>query len=249
MTLGIICAMAEEIALLREDIASRTVTEIGMREYISGTLYGHQVVLVMSRIGKVAAASTATILIDRFHVDRILFTGTAGGINPVLTAGDIVIGDQSIHHDFFIHEGNRFTVPMIEKDYFDSDREFSNLACEAAETYVKQILHDEVSSPVLQSFHITEPRVVRGTVASGDQFICDSEKKQWLRDNLRNLQCVEMEGAAVAQICYEYGVPFVLMRVISDCADEASPINFEEFIASIACYFTRGVIRSLLEKV
>lgn len=247
MKIGIICAMAEEINLIQEDICSEKVELIAGREFHCGNLYGKDVVLVMSRIGKVAAALTAGILIDRFGVEKIIFSGTAGGIAPGVQVGDAVVADYSVQHD--MDAGELFRVPLIGTSYFPSDRELTEQAFAAVQEYVDTKMLTEIPQTYLDKFGIREPRVLLGTIASGDQFICEKAKKDWLYENVKNIQCVEMEGAAVAQVCFEYEIPFTVIRIISDCADNDAEIDFELFIKEAACHFTRGTVKALLERL
>lgn len=247
MKYGIICAMTSEINLLLKDITISNQTTIAHREFIEGNLYGKDVVLVKSGIGKVAAALTTTILIDRFHVDQIVFCGTAGGINKNLRVGDVVIGDYSVQHDIVVM-GELFTVQTINVDYFPSNQALTKALYDAVTAFVEQELHNEIPQVHLDEFHITKPKVVIGTVASGDQFINDGSKNAWLEENVRNIQCVEMEGAAVAQVCYEFDVPFGIVRVISDSAGDDSQVDYEAFVQEAASHFTRGTMKAFLSK-
>jgi adenosylhomocysteine nucleosidase len=244
MTIGIICAMDEEIALLRQDMQAAETKQIAGRTFESGTLYGQNVVLVMSRIGKVATAITTTLLIEQFHVHEILFAGTAGGIGPNVHVGDVVIADQSVQHDFSVDSEPTFRVPLINQSYFPSDPTLTQKAKKAAERYFAEEL--DIPNEHLNEFGIKSPSVFVGTVASGDQFICDPAKKQWLLQHVENIQCVEMEGAAMAQVCYEYEIPYTIIRVISDSADHEAGFSFDSFIQNAARYVTRGCIRCLL---
>ena len=247
MAIGIICAMEEEIALLEQDIQSADSTIIAGRTFIQGTLYGQEAVLVMSRIGKVAVAVTTTLLIERFHVSQIVFAGTAGAVAPELKVGDVVVANQSVQHDMRPDEELTFRVPVIEVGYFQSDPELTQKAFGAVEEYINNSLHNDIPQQHLQQFGIRQPKVVVGTIASGDEFVCDPAKNTWLYEHIDNLKCVEMEGAAMAQVCYEYGIPFTILRVISDCADNDTPFTFDSFIEGAAKYFTRGSIRALLQ--
>jgi len=247
MKYGIICAMESEIQLLINDIKSSKTTTIANRVFIEGELYGNSVVLVMSRIGKVAAASTATTLIDRFGVDTVIFCGTAGGIDKSLNVGDVVVGDLSVQHDVVVM-GELFTIPRIDVAYFKSEETLVKRLFLAVEDYITHDMHKEIPQEHLDQFNIKEPKVVTGTVASGDQFICDGSKNAWLQENVDNIKCVEMEGAAVAQVCYEFGVPFAIIRVISDSADSDSVVDFYAFVSEAACHFTRGIVKAFFER-
>ena len=245
MKYGILCAMEEEIRLLEQDITGEIVHEHADRCFYEGKLYGQEVVLVRSRIGKVAAALTATLLIDRFGVDAILFGGTAGGIAKGLRAGDLVVADRLVQHDIFTGE-SWFCIPLLEISELPADPGLSKALLHAAERYVRDEMESDIPAAIRKEFRFDAPRAVTGTIASGDQFICDSEKHAWLAQNIANLQCVEMEGAAVAQVCYELGVPCAVVRVVSDNADDDSYVDFERFVEEAASRFTRGVLREFL---
>ena len=248
MKYGIICAMDEEILLLREDLTDAEITTVAGREFCSGKLYGKDVVLVKSRIGKVASASTATTLIDRYHPDCVIFCGSAGGVHKALNVGDIVIGDRLIQHDFDLGDPSRLMeVPVICVKYFETDANLSAALEKAVNANTANDMKNDIPQEYLDEFGIVEPKTQVGTVASGDQFICDDAKNAWLDANIENLQCAEMEGAAVAQVCYEFGVPFAVVRVISDSANSASNVDFPRFIEKAACHFTRGSIRAFLK--
>lgn len=247
MKYGIICAVDGEIDLLKKDIIQANIVTIAGRDFIEGDLYGKHVVLVMSRIGKVASASTATTLIDRFNVDSIVFCGTAGGIDKSLNVGDIVIGDLSVQHDVVVM-GELFTIPRLNVAYFQSDKNLTDDLYNSVKTYIENELHSDIPQSHLDEFKITNPKVVIGTVASGDQFICDGSKNDWLEQNVKNIKCVEMEGAAVAQVCYEFNIPFAVMRVVSDSASDSAAVDFDRFIVEAASHFTRGSIKAFLSQ-
>ena len=248
MKYGILCAMQEEIALLEQDITSENTTHIAGRAYYEGTLYGREVVLAQSRIGKVASASTVTTMLDHFHADCIIFCGTAGGIDPALAVGDVVVADQLVQHD--IDTGSdRFRVPLLNIDYFKTDTRLSADIHKAVEVFIRERMHSDIPQKHLDDFGIRNPKVAVGTIASGDQFICDPAKHHWLAEQLENLKCVEMEGAAVAQVCYEFGIPCAVVRVISDSANDSSSVDFDQFIVEAACHFTRGAVKAFLESI
>lgn len=248
MKYGIICALNEEIDYIRRDIEIGNATRIARNEYYEGVLYGKNVVLVMSGIGKVAAAVTASILIDRFNVDNVIFCGTAGGIDKDLNTGDVVVADCLVQHDFF--DGvNFFRIPRIGVSEFIPDETLSDNMLAGVSQYLSESIKNDIPQKYLDQFKITNPKVVKGTIASGDQFINDKSKNQWLSDNINNLKCVEMEGAAVAQVCYLYNKPFAVLRVISDSANEESGIAFDTFAAEAMPHFTRGNLKAFFSTI
>lgn len=252
MRIGIMGAMAEEIQLLMEEIEIVSEQTIGMRNYYNGLLYGKEVTLVYSRCGKVAAASTATTLIQQFDVDVILFTGVAGGGNENRRIGDVVISNRLIQHDMDasgVSEIKKFEIPLLNKSYFTVDNALLKQAVASANAYLDKDMRTDVDAKLLKEFGITLPKVAVGTVASGDQFIADGRITRSLAAEIDDLECVEMEGAAVAQVCYEYGVKFMVFRVISDNADEKALFNFNRFIEKTASHFTRGIVKRMIREL
>lgn len=252
MKIGVIGAIEEEVKLLMEEIEILSEETIGMRTYYQGNLFGKQVILVYSRCGKVAAASTVTTLIQHYGVGLVLFTGVAGGGNAERKIGDIVIADQLVQHDMDssgIPGALRFEIPLLKKIYFEVNPDLIQKAGESANHYIKHRMPEEVDAGLLQEFGITVPAIVVGTIASGDQFISNKNKINTLNSQIKNLQCVEMEGAAVAQVCYEFGVDFAVFRVISDNADENAHYNIRRFLDKTAGYITRGIIRQFISEL
>lgn len=246
MKYGIICAVDEEIRYIREDMTNTNIVKIARREYIEGDLYGQDVVLVMSLVGKVAAAATATTLINMFKVDKIIFCGTAGGIDKALNVGDVVVADKLVQHDVF--DGvEYFKIPRLNVAYFEADKILSKAMYDGVAEYLKEDVYKDIPKAHMDEFHIKAPKVMVGTIASGDQFINDKSKNKWLEDNIDNLKCVEMEGAAVAQVCYEFEIQFAVIRVISDSANEESGPAFDKFALEAMPYFTRGSLKAFLQ--
>jgi adenosylhomocysteine nucleosidase len=227
MRFGVMSAMAEELAAVLEDLRLDDVVEAGGRRFHTGTLFGREAVLVSSRMGKVAAAVTATMLLDRFACDAIVFTGVAGGAAPGVEVGDVVIADRLIQHDLDASPiFPRYEVPLLGAAYFDADGELSDRAAAAAA-------------------HVA-PRVHRGLVASGDKFFASAEALAELRARLPDVLAVEMEGAAVAQVAFEHGAPFAVARAISDGADHSAPSDFARFVATKPGPYARAIVRGAL---
>jgi len=216
--------------------------ERGMRKYYSGQIWGKDVVIAYSRIGKVAAATTAVTMILTFNVEKIIFSGVAGAISQNLNIGDIVVAKRLVQHDMDASPiFPRFEVPLLDKSYFDTDTELSNKVLQAAKIFVQNI-NRYITRDLLRRFRIERINVTRGDVASGDQFITDRRKHYELKHALPSIVCVEMEGAAVAQVCYEYNVPFAVLRTISDNADHNADIDFNQFLSAIAARYSTGIM-------
>lgn len=230
---AIMGAMPEEVAHLVAELRDAATTRHGNRAYHRGTLWGHDAVVVFSHWGKVAAAMTATTLVTEFGADRLLFTGVAGGVDPALRVGDVVVATRLVQHDldarplFARHE-----IPLLGRTYLEPDRALRAALADASRAYLAERGGDA--------------RVVEGLVASGDQFFSADAAREALRRDLPDAACVEMEGAAVAQVCTEYGVPFAVVRTISDAAGDTAAVDFPAFLRDVASAYSHGILRRLL---
>ena len=243
-------AMSEEIERLKTQMNIESSEKVGSKTAYIGTLEGQSIVLVFSGWGKVAAASTATLLIERYHVGHIIFTGVAGGVDDTLNVGDIVISNALVQHDMDcagVMGIKRFEVPLVGIQAFIPDESLQLLAKKSAQSYLSKDLKHDVSAEVLDSFNIKKPTIHLGLIASGDQFITSYSKLQALRDALPHLLAVEMEGAAVAQVAHAYGLPFIVIRTLSDKADDNAIIDFPLFLDKVASHFTAGVVIRYLQ--
>lgn len=252
MKIGIIGAMEEEVEHLTRDIENTHRVSVAKRDYIGGTLFGREVVAAFSRWGKVAAATTTTTLIERFNVDLVVFTGVAGAAAPHLEIGDVVVASSSIQYDLDVSALpglERFEVPLLGVSRFPVGRELLARARHSAEKFVSSGLSEVIPRELLAAFGIDLPKVVTGLIGSGDRFIADQAFLCELRTALPELQCVEMEGGAVAQVCYEYDIPMTLFRVISDKADHSAVIDFPAFVSKIASPLTAGIVRDFVRSV
>lgn len=240
--IAIISAMQEEIQALLNELKEVKITEKGMRKYYTGILFNKRVVLAFSRWGKVASAVTTTQLINDFNIDEIIFTGVAGSIKHNLDIGDIVIGKNLYQHDVDASPiFEKFEVPILKKKYFST----SNLDKLIDSTHL--FLDDYtsyISKMDCEKFNITVPKVVIGDIASGDQFIADNEVVNKLKNELPTVLCVEMEGAAVAQVCFEYQISFSIIRIISDKANDNASVDFPKFAKSIASNYALGIFKN-----
>lgn len=248
MTLGIVAALHEEIAdLLAEMAPGAHVEHIGMRDYHVGTLHGHDCVIVLARIGKVAAAATTTALIHRFNVGEIVFTGLAGGLAHGLSVGDVVVADTLVQHDMDASPlFPRHEIPLLGRATFGTTPALRDALAHAAREWLANEMAAQVSSTLCDELHMTTPRVHVGQIASGDRFVSSVQEVDRLRDALPEALAVEMEGAAVAQVCHEYGVPFAVMRTLSDAADDDAFVDFARFLREVASHYSHGILRRFL---
>lgn len=246
MRLGIISALVEEQLGLVEAMRGPAKLIHGMREYWAGKLWEIDAVCVLSRIGKVAAAMTATTLVEKFGVTHILFTGVAGAGDKTVQVGDIVIAEALVQHDMDASPlFPRFEVPLTGLTHFQPDLQLSMRLSRAAHDFLEQDLTSAISEGERREFRLVQPRVHRGLVASGDQFMSDRLRLNALNAALPGLVAVEMEGAAVAQVCYELGVPCAVIRTISDNANENAATDFMRFVKSVAAQYAFHVTRRM----
>ena len=229
MTLAIVSAMHEELAAVLALMPDERKEAAAGREFWRGHLHGQEVVAVLSRIGKVAAATTATVLIERFGVDRIVFTGVAGGLAPGVKVGDIVVADSFMQHDLDASPiFPKYEVPLYGLSRFATEPQLSRQLAAAAQAALPGVtLH-------------------RGLVVSGDRFVSTTAESRALQSALPEALAVEMEGAAFAQVCHDYGVPFAAVRTISDRADDAAHIDFTRFIQEVASRYSAAIVAALL---
>lgn len=235
--LGIMGAMNEEVEAIVALMAHERRVELGGRTFYVGHLHAQPVVVVGSRIGKVAAATTATILLERFAVERVLFTGLAGAIDEALRVGDIVVASAALHHDLDARPlFGRFEIPLLGVSELRTDDVMSRALLVAAQQLAAE------PPPALRDFGLTRPAVHHGLVISGDQFIASREQVLALRVALPDALAVEMEGAAVAQVCHEHQRPFAIVRVISDTADHAAATDFSRFLRDVCGAYAHHIV-------
>ncbi len=250
MRIAIMSAMLEEIEMLLPELGPGAERHSrGQRDYYLGSLAGQEVVLVFSRWGKVAAAATVTHLIAEFDIKTLLFSGVAGALAHGLKVGDIVVGSEMLHHDLDARPlFKEFETPLLGRSRFPADPDLSRLLARSAIDFARYDLAGSVGKETLERFGLDTPSVRQGVIVSGDRFISSRAASQDLRDRVPDALCVEMEGAAVAQVCYEYGLPFSILRVMSDSADDSAHVDFLAFIKDVARNYAHGVmLRALAE--
>ena len=246
MRLGIISALHEEQAGLVEAMKGPATLIHGRREYFLGQLWEIDAVCVLSRIGKVAAAMTATTLVEKFGVTHILFTGVAGAGDKTIHVGDIVVAESLVQHDMDASPlFPRFEVPLTGQALFQPDAGLSLRVSSAAHAFLDEDLAGAIPEAERRQFGLTQPRVHRGLIASGDQFVNDRARIEALNGALPGLVAVEMEGAAVAQVCHDLHVPFAVIRAISDNANESAAHDFMGFVKSVAAQYAFHITRRL----
>ena len=228
--LGIIGAMDEEVAKIKEEMQDVEVHSKASMDFYKGTLNGKGAVVVRSGIGKVNAAMCTQILADDFHVDAVINTGIAGSLNKDIDIGDIVLSTDTLEHDmdavaFGYPVGQ---IPRMDTLSFTADEHLRKVAVSACKKAIPAV-------------HVFEGRIV-----SGDQFVSSHEKKDWLVDTFGGY-CTEMEGAAIAQVAYLNKIPFVILRAISDKADNSATMDYPTFEKKAAWHCVNLVSEMLRE--
>ncbi|KSU83830.1 adenosylhomocysteine nucleosidase [Fictibacillus enclensis] len=212
MKIGIIGAMEEEVIILRSQLAERKDTKLAGCEFYAGRIDGLDIVLLKSGIGKVNAAIGTTLMIEMFNPDCIINTGSAGGFHQDLNVGDVVISTEVRHHDvdatIFGYEYGQ--VPQMPA-YYVPDPELVSVAVKSAEK-------------------VSGIQVAKGLIASGDSFMSDHDRVEFIRTKLAGLYAAEMEAAAIAQVAYQFNVPFVIIRSLSDIAGKDARISYDQFL-------------------
>lgn len=242
-------AIPQEINGVVNLLTNKQEHKIGRRSYFTGKLNNQKVVVVYSRVGKVAASATVTTLILEFNVSELIFTGVAGGIHADVKIGDIVLGQSLIQHDMNAQPlFPAYEIPMLGKAYFEADSSQLEVATTAIlEILEEQHLHNVISEKDLDKFNIHQPQLHVGLIGSGDLFFSTNSQKEKLQQNLPEILCVEMEGAAVAQVCYEFDIPFIIIRTISDDADDHSTLDFNSFIEKISNVYSIEIIKNIIK--
>ncbi|WP_189000299.1 5'-methylthioadenosine/adenosylhomocysteine nucleosidase [Deinococcus roseus] len=227
-TLGIIGAMDEEIHQLTADLLDGHTFSHQGSTFHQGKLFGQQVTITKCGIGKVNAAMTTQALLS-LGVQKIIFTGVAGGVTPGLQVGDIVISTDLLQHDVDVTPlGYQIGLIPDEELSWTADAELQELALESA----RQI----------DGIH-----AISGRIASGDQFIASKDKVRWLYDTFQ-VAAAEMEGAAVAQVASKWGIPFVVIRSLSDTADGEANVDYRSFMPLVAIR-AKSVVRGMLQRM
>jgi adenosylhomocysteine nucleosidase len=246
--LGFIFAMEEEQKGLEALLEQTQVLEKGGRRYVSGIFHGLDCVSVLSGIGKVAAAITATCLIEHFSVSHVVLSGVAGAADTGLHIGDIVVATELLQHDMDSRPlFPRFEIPLKARSRFAPDRALTALLSRSAQFFVDKELQLLISTPDIHRFGLQDVKIQQGLIASGDQFITDHGVLAKLKQDLPDLLAVEMEGAAIAQVCHDYQIPFAILRTISDDAGEHASFNFSQFIEQVAAQYSLAILSHFCE--
>ncbi len=248
LPVAIVSAMHEELRALLPLLHDRQSVRLARRDFHQGTIHGQPVVLVLSGIGKVATTTTAVLLMHEFSVRQLVFTGVAGGLRRGVKVGDVVVAQQLLQHDMDASPlFPRFEIPLTGRSHFDVDAALAEALGAAAQRCVDRA-DALIGSAHLGDFGIGAALVHRGLIVSGDRFVASAAHSAKLRAALPDALAVEMEGAAVAQACADFGRPFAVLRTISDRADDGAHVDFTRFIAEIASIYTRAIVEDWLQR-
>lgn len=232
MKIGIIGAMEEEIFELKTSMINIEEKKINNLSFFCGKLCGKDVVLVESGIGKVNAAISTTLLIEKFQVEKIIFTGVAGAVNEKINVTDIVIGTELLESDMDVTASGNYKlgeIPRMKNSNFKPDPYLFTIA----ENVAVKLFGEE--------------KIHKGRIISRDEFVASSERVKELREKF-SAECVEMEGAAVAHVCEVLNIPFIILRSISDKADNEAGISFDNFV-KIAARNSKLVVEGILNLI
>ena len=210
--IGVIGAMHIEVETIKSLMENKTAEKIGGVEFVKGTLHGREIVIAVCGIGKVAAAMCTQIMILEYSPDCIINTGVGGSLSTSLAIGDIAVAESLVQHDMD-------TSPLGDPVGLISGLNLVNIP---ADKRVAEVLLKGIET-------LENVKGMTGVIASGDQFIASDEKKKFITDNFGAIVC-EMEGASIAQVCFSNGVPFGVVRAVSDCADGSSHMDYGEFL-------------------
>jgi adenosylhomocysteine nucleosidase len=243
--IALVAALHEELASVLALMPDEHKETLGGRDFWVGHLHGQEVVAALCGIGKVAAATTATILIQHFGVDRIVFTGVAGGLGPGVKVGDVVVARTLLQHDYDVSPiFPRYVIPGHGVSEFPADTLLTDQLFSACATVLGE-LPKHVDAASIAKFGLHQPTLHQGLVISGDRFVCTTPESEKLIRDLPKALAVEMEGAAFAQVCKDFNVPLAVVRTISDRADDEAHVDFPSFLQEVASKYSGAIIETM----
>ncbi len=226
--IALIGAMPEEVAIIKSEIKNLTIKKIAHVEFYEGIYCDREIVLMLSSPGKVNAAIATTLLLNNYSVEYVINIGTCGSLNNELNIGDLIVGTEVVHFDVdATHFGYKFgQVPQMPATY----------------------LSDNKLKEIAKSIKLENNNIVFGMLGTSDSFISDKNRKKEILNHFPNMLAVDMEAAAIAQTCYNFNVPFIVCRSVSDKAEEGNRITFDEFL-EIAAKNSSTLTMELIKKL
>jgi adenosylhomocysteine nucleosidase len=247
VTIGILCAIPQELAHLRAALERPAGEELAHTSFDRGRLDGHEIVLVGAGIGKVNTALAATLLADRFRARLIVFTGVAGGLDPELAIGDVVIADRTVQHDAGVIEDGRLATYQAGHVPFFNPTDRLGYAVDPVLLGRIRARLDGFALPPLAARAGgagRPPRIAFGTILSGDQYLhCEATRERLFRE--LGGRAIEMEGGALGQVCEAFAIPWLDIRALSDLAGRDSRFDFAAFVDAVAAS-SASILRRLL---
>lgn len=253
MKLGIISAVNEELSGILAGLSDPRVSTFADRTYHAGRFNGIDTVAVAGRMGKVAGAISAATLILHHHATHILVVGVAGAAGPRARRGDIVIARRLVQHDLDASPlYPALEVPLTGRAVFESDTELSAALLHSAREYLADGLARDFDAAVRDRYGLSGPRIFHADLMTGDRFIADPAELNDIADHVAHqaeavgaeldIAAVDMESAAIAQVCAEHHTPFAALRIISDSADEDAAQDFSAFLTDVAGRYAAGIL-------
>jgi len=247
---AILSAMDQEISMVERRLTQAETFEFFGQRFRTGVIAGVDVVTATTGFGKVAAAATTASVLHRFQPGSILFAGVAGGIAPQARIGDVVVADRLVQHDYDASPlFDPFVIPSLGVAEIATDPDLTRNLVGAVSRYLQTRAQDELTTLADTPLVISGMKLHRGLIASGDRFVGDPVYAADLRRRLPDVLAVEMEGAAVAQVCAERSIPFAVVRLVSDRADNDASIDFLAFVSSVSAPFTAGIVEEFLSEL
>jgi adenosylhomocysteine nucleosidase len=238
MTTAILSALPEEQAGLIQLLSQHEHLAQIPRGLERGLIHQKPVILALAGVGKVSASTTAAMLIERHRVQRIVFTGVAGAVASHVEVGDVVVGDAYLQHDM----DARPLFPRYEIPY-------TGISRHSADAKLVALVLEALGAVSIRANGQKALKTHQGLIISGDRFVSSSEEVSRLRSDLPEALCVEMEGAAIAQVCRDYNIPFVAVRSISDKADDSAHVDFPQFVKTVAGPLAVQLVDQLMRKL
>ncbi|SFP16994.1 5'-methylthioadenosine/S-adenosylhomocysteine nucleosidase [Salibacterium halotolerans] len=228
MKIAVIGAMDEEVELLKSKLENRREEESGGTRFFSGNMYGADVVLIQSGIGKVNAAAATALVLEKYKPDMVINTGSAGGFNPELNVGDLVVSTEVRYNDV--------DATVFGYEYGQVPRMPAGYSAEA------KLVEETLKAASRENIPVRD-----GLILSGDSFMSSDSKIDFLKETFHEPQCAEMEAGAIAHVCFRFDVPFVVIRALSDVAGNDAKQSYEEFLVQ-ASENSAALVTALIEQ-